>query len=121
MFKGGFFNDEPPPIIDNLEEAHHTHGIFSGGTGLFDDEDDTDSLWNASALIKPQQTDKGKSFQKLYSILIFLVLEPNKAKEDIFNENEDDLFAPPKVEPAQAITSKVRIFILCIMLPFYTR
>ncbi|XP_045466893.1 WASH complex subunit 2 isoform X2 [Harmonia axyridis] len=80
---GALFSNEPPPLDDIKEQE----GIFSGGKGLFDDDED-DDLWNPGKAKIPQskhfpieQRKPGK-FGK------------SDKNQDLFDDDsDDDIFA----------------------------
>lgn len=44
QFSAGLFNDEPPPLDEDIFEENAEKGLFAGGQGLFDNDGNDEVL-----------------------------------------------------------------------------
>lgn len=66
-----FFGDEPPPIDEEIPSNEPVKSNFFGGGNLFDDNDDSDLLWNEK-LKKPSNANGNVLFiEKLRRLQVF--------------------------------------------------
>lgn len=110
-FTPGLFPDEPPPLNEDTKPIKS--GMFSGGEGLFDDdEEEADDFWAPKEKIKAPVEKKEE------------VQPKRKVSGGLFDDDDDDLFSvkqknisaplkqslfddePPEIEPA-AVNKKI--------------
>lgn len=70
------FSDEPPPLEEDEISKPIKTGLFSGGQGLFDDdEDEADNFWNPNPKQSISNKIKGKTVITFeYSSVIYFFL-----------------------------------------------